>query len=213
VNIQTDTGTITQTSLPTLPASGQLAFITAQQLPATAGHRGLAEFFVSSGSIAISSFRTNPTLALTSSPVILASGPPIIGGSPAPKSLLGRTFVVDGTMNISGQDVTIEIQAAPTGGNSYTLLFSQLAPMFPVTVVFSLTNVAPSGSDNTMTFTGTTTGGLYTNLGILSPVSSATLTLTVSDVTKGSSATGDLTIVTSIGSIHGTIAGTLTAIQ
>src|SRR5262249_19248909 len=57
VNIQVDSGTVTQASLPSLPAGGQMAFSMASQFPAAAGHRGVAEFYVSPGTISIAAFR------------------------------------------------------------------------------------------------------------------------------------------------------------
>lgn len=87
VNIQTDTGTISTATLPSLPANGQMAFLTSQQFPATAGQRGLLEFYVANGgTIAISSFRFNPTLALTSSPTFPVNGPAIIGVAAPPSA-------------------------------------------------------------------------------------------------------------------------------
>ena len=84
VNIETDAGVITSASLPSLPPNGQMAFLTAQQIPATAGHRGVAEFYLSGGAMAIAAFRFNPTLALTSIPVIGATGAPVIGSTATP---------------------------------------------------------------------------------------------------------------------------------
>ena len=80
VNIQTDAGAVTQTSLPLLPANGQVAIVTAQQFPATNGSRGMAEFYVPAGNLSIAAFRFNPTFALTSLPVFPQEGPPVLGG-------------------------------------------------------------------------------------------------------------------------------------
>src|ERR1019366_8693863 len=74
VNIETDAGVVTQTQLPSIPANGQLAIVGATQFPSTVGHRGMAEFYVASGSISIAAFRFNPSLALTSLPVFQETG-------------------------------------------------------------------------------------------------------------------------------------------
>ena len=214
VNIQTDGGTITQTSLASpLPANGQLAFAIAQQFPATAGHRGVAEFYVSTGGgISIAAFRFNPTIALTSIPVVFTGGAPVIGAAPPPASLLGRSFVIDGTMNISGQTVTIQIQAAPVGG-TYALLFTQLAPQFPVTVSLGYNATVPTLVDNTITFSGPTVGGLYNNSGNLFPFNSATVALTFADVKATAGVTGTLTFSANGSAVNGTITATVTSIQ
>lgn len=215
VNIQDESGSITQTTLTApLPGFGQLAFTLAQQFPATAGHRGVAEFYVNTGGgIAISAFRFNPTIALTSIPVVLTGGPPIIGATPPLPSLLGKSFVIDGTMVVASQTVTIQIQAAPTGGGAYGLLLTQIAPQSPVSVKFGYSGTVATLVDNTITFSGATVGGLYTNNGNLFTITSATLALTVTEVKKDSSVTGTLRFISAAGSVDATITGTLTAIQ
>jgi hypothetical protein len=215
VNIQNDDGVITQTTLTApLPANGQLAFALAQQFPVTAGHRGLAEFYVTTGGgIAISAFRFNPTIALTSVPVVLTGGPPIIGATPPPLSLAGKSFVIDGSMNVASQTVVIQIQAAPTGGGTYGFLLTQLAPQAPVTVKFGYNGIVPTLVDNTIAFTGPTVGGLYTNSGNIFTITSATLALTVTEVKKDSTVTGTLRFISAAGTVDATITGTITTIQ
>ena len=53
----------------------------ATQFSFVAGHKGLAEFYVTNGSVAAAAFRINPTIALTSLPVVPANGAPVIGGT------------------------------------------------------------------------------------------------------------------------------------
>lgn len=215
VNIQTDNGTITQTSLPSpLPANGQLAFTMAQQLPATAGRRGVAEFYVAAAgsSISIAAFRFNPTIALTSIPVVFTGGNPVIGATPPPNALPGKSFVLDGTMDIAGQTVIIQIQAAQIG-SSHTVLFTQLAPQAPVKVSLGFNAILPSVVDNTVTFTGSTVGGLYTNAGNLFPFTTATLALTFADVKVTGSVTGTLTFSVNGSPVTGTINATVTSFQ
>jgi hypothetical protein len=79
VNFQIDTGMVTSSSL-VLPAQGHMAFSLSQQFASTAGVRGTAEFYVSSGSISILALRFNPTGGFTAAPVYAQSGSPIIGG-------------------------------------------------------------------------------------------------------------------------------------
>ena len=81
VNIQLDNGFITQATLPSIATFGQMAFDMATQFPSVAGHKGLAEFYVLTGNLAAAAFRINPTVALTSIPVVPGNGAPVIGGS------------------------------------------------------------------------------------------------------------------------------------
>jgi hypothetical protein len=81
VNIELDNGAITQTTLPSMTSAGQLAFNMATQFSFVAGHKGLAEFYVTNGGVAAAAFRFNPTLALTSLPVVPGNGAPVIGGT------------------------------------------------------------------------------------------------------------------------------------
>ncbi len=81
VNIELDNGAISQTTLPSMSSAGQLAFNMATQFSFVAGHKGLAEFYVTNGSVAAAAFRFNPTLALTSLPVVAGNGAPVIGGT------------------------------------------------------------------------------------------------------------------------------------
>jgi hypothetical protein len=215
VSFQNDDGTITLNTLTApLPANGQLTFTIPQQFPITAGRRGLAEFYVfAGGGLAISAFRFNPTLALTSIPVVLAAGPPIIGAAPPPASLVGKRFVIDGTMVVAGQTVIVQIQATPVGGGAYSVLLSQLAPQFPVYVTFSFGGTIATLVDNTITFSGPTVGGIFNNLNTLYTISSASLTLTVASAQVGGAVSGNTTFTSGAGSISGTITGTITSIQ
>jgi len=81
VNIRTASGSVTQTSLPSVPALGHQSFLLPQQFPATANQSGLAEFYSTSGNFSMIALRANPTLGFTSAPVYPESGSPIITGS------------------------------------------------------------------------------------------------------------------------------------
>jgi hypothetical protein len=61
-----------------LPSQGQITFLMPQQFAGTANQSGLAEFYVSSGTISIIALRANPTGAVTSAPVFFETGTPII---------------------------------------------------------------------------------------------------------------------------------------
>ena len=81
INIKLDTGAISQATL-SLPAQGHLAFALPAQLPATAGHRGLAEIFMparTGSGISAIALRFNATGAFTSAPVYGTGGTAIIG--------------------------------------------------------------------------------------------------------------------------------------
>jgi hypothetical protein len=81
INIKTETGAISQGTL-LLPAQGHLAFALPDQLPATAGHSGLAEFYMpprTGGGISAIALRFNSTGAFTSAPVYASGGTAIIG--------------------------------------------------------------------------------------------------------------------------------------
>ena len=164
------------------------------------------------GGISIAAFRFNPTIALTSIPVVFTGGNPIIGATPPPNALPGKSFVLDGTMDISGQTVVIQIQAAQIG-SSHTVLFTQLAPQAPVKVSLGFNAILPSVVDNTVTFTGSTVGGLYTNAGNLFPFNTATLALTFADVKVTGSVTGTLTFSVNGSPVTGTINATVTSFQ
>ncbi len=130
----------------------------------------------------------------------------------ASASLVGQDFTIDGTMNIGGQTIGMEIQALTVDGSSYLVAFLQTSNLYPVSLTFALNNVIPSGSGNTITFSGPVTAGLYTNGANIVTINSATLTLTVSGTMMGSTATGTFSFPSSGGTIQGTITGTLTDI-
>ncbi len=78
VNFRTSDGTTSTASTPNLPSQGQITFLMPQQFAGTANQSGLAEFYVSSGTISIIALRANPTGAVTSAPVFFETGTPII---------------------------------------------------------------------------------------------------------------------------------------
>jgi hypothetical protein len=125
VNIQTDDGIISNATLPSLPANGQLAFVTAEQLPATGGKRGLAEFFVPAGNlISVMALAFDSTSAFSSAPVFAQAGPPIIGSAPTAALSLLRLIV---SFTPAGAVIPLgplEITVMPVGDGTYTATFS-----------------------------------------------------------------------------------------
>jgi len=84
INVKLDNGTISHGTL-TLPAQGHLSFALPVQLPATAGHSRLAEFFLparTGAGISALALRFNATGAFTSAPVYGTGGTAIIGVTP-----------------------------------------------------------------------------------------------------------------------------------
>ncbi len=79
VNIKTSDGATSTGALPQMPAQGHRAFVLLDLFPETNGKRGLAEFYVASGSFSIIALRFNPTSAFTSAPVYSRTGAPVIG--------------------------------------------------------------------------------------------------------------------------------------
>lgn len=78
VNLRTADGTTTPGAAINLPAEGHIAVVMPTLFPETAGKRGLAEFYVSSGSIAFIALRFSDSGAFASAPAYFESGAPII---------------------------------------------------------------------------------------------------------------------------------------
>lgn len=86
VNIKTSNNNNVITSSLTLPANAQVAFGMPTQFPGTAVQRGLAEFYTTSGSLAIIALQANTNAAtgvfsFTTAPVYSETGAPIISAS------------------------------------------------------------------------------------------------------------------------------------
>ncbi|MGC4053431.1 MAG: hypothetical protein QM757_29370 [Paludibaculum sp.] len=78
LNLRTADGTTTTNLGLQLPGQGHFAVVLPNQFAATAGTRGLAEFYTSSGSIAFIALRARPGGAFTSAPAYFETGVPII---------------------------------------------------------------------------------------------------------------------------------------
>ncbi len=82
VSVKTDSGSISQTTVPAIPGRGHLSFSMPLQIPSSSGQRGVAEFYSSTGNFSIIALRFNPAGAFTAAPVYLETGAPIISSGP-----------------------------------------------------------------------------------------------------------------------------------
>ncbi len=160
VNLRTSDGTSSTATVPALPSQGQITFLMPQQFPETANKSGLAEFYVSSGTISIIALRANPSGAVTSAPVFFETGTPIIttgggggtgGGTGGGGG--GSGNIVAGGFTVAQVSVTLTGSGIPTrtsesiGGlfSSYTQAEWQYpfsAPTFGACSVIDITNPA-----------------------------------------------------------------------
>jgi hypothetical protein len=218
VNLQTDAGAISQATLPALPANGQLAFSMATQFPAVAGHRGLAEFYDVRGQLSIAAFRINPTIALTSLPVVLTSGSPVIGGTsqgslPQYSQIVFSNF----TSNAPGlAGITVNTPMPGGAFGSGTAGGSTGSGSSPLNYEAQWSNLVLNGS--TLTFSALATGvsEMFDSKGNAAPISSGTLTSTLGGAlaTNGIStgtATGTIALFSSLGSVSGSFNANYTA--
>ncbi len=103
VNLRSSiSGAVTEGSISDLPANGQLAFVMPGQFPETARDRGLVEFYTSSGTLSVIALRANPTGGLTSAPVYLETGSPVISGG---AGTTGGGGVPAGDITVAGFDI------------------------------------------------------------------------------------------------------------
>ncbi len=216
VNIELDSGAISQSSLPSLPPAGQTAFSIAAQFPATAGHRGQAEFYVSSGGIAIAAFRFNPTLALTSLPVYLASGPPVIGaGGPGGGSLPQFSDISIVENSVAGIPVTGSMLIVSQAGGGYASVMFSFSELIggPFAASCSFSSVTISGY--TFTATGPQTGNTcyMSNGASNSPITSGSMTIIFAPqgTPFAGNVTGSVNLVSGLATINGPLTGTYTA--
>lgn len=102
VNFRTTAGTVSQATLPTIPAQGHTAFTFPTQFPATANQSGLAEFYVASGAFSILSLSFNTAGSLSTAPVYNENGPPIISGSGSASNITHAGFSVSRVNSVGG---------------------------------------------------------------------------------------------------------------
>lgn len=124
VNIRTSDGATSASALPQLPAKGQRTFLMPDQFPATSGKRGLAEFYIASGSFSIIALRANPSPAFASAPVYPQNGPTIIGAAVTnPPASAPQTQVIPQVADGGGWSTTIVLTNTTTSNLSGALSF------------------------------------------------------------------------------------------
>ena len=149
--IQFADGSTAQASLPTLPAQGHLAFLFPSQFPQTTGRAGLAEFYVTGGSIAALGILANSALGFTSLPVYPATGTPIIVVRAPTLQVQSVTLAASSASGAQTIQGTVLLSAAaPAGGATITLSSSSQAATVPASVT------VPAGTTSA-TFSVTTT--------------------------------------------------------
>ena len=210
-----DGTTSTNTVVPALPLQGQIAFLMRDPLyfPETANKSGLAEFYVSSGTISIIALRANGT-AITSAPVFFETGTPIIstgggGGGTGGSGGGGSGNIVAGGFTVAQVSSTLPStgtrMSESIGGlfGSYTQAEWQApfsAPTFGPCTVLDITNqnLGPDSYLDAGTITvsgpnlqsGTTIPKFVTQLGTSYDFMAATGTTLANGGTYTISATG-----------------------
>ncbi len=228
VNIRTTGGTITQGTLANIPAQGHIAFTFPQQFAATAGQSGLAEFYTTSGTFAGLALSFNPAGSLTTAPVYLASGPPIIatGGTGTPLPLQGKAFTLVGSMIISGKTLTVNMQVIPSGDQYFVEFDDNPSTASGIGIGLGM-NTPLSVSGNTATFQSPSVLSILTSIytdttnlsqPVIANITAATINGTFTSLTVGSPLTGTVNFTiaglsTPNGTtVQGSFSGTLTQI-
>jgi hypothetical protein len=162
VNFRTSDGATSTATAPNLPSQGQITFLMPQQFPDTAGKSGLAEFYVSSGTISIIALRANPSGAITSAPVFFETGTPIIstgggGGGTGDHIVAGGFTLAKVSVTLTGSTIPTRTSESIGGGfSSYTQAEWQVpfsAPTFGPCSVLVTTDppvIAPYLADGTL---------------------------------------------------------------
>ena len=225
---KTASGSVSQATLPSIPAGGHVAFLFPQQFPATAGQSGLAEFYSPSGVFSIIALRANPTGAFTAAPVYPQAGSPILvsgnanGGS---LPLQGKIFSLTGTLSLSGKMLSVEMYAVPNG-NAYAIEFDD-QPSNLSGISFVLGETASLGlSGNTATLTNTALGiqtSIYTdttNLSqpVIANITASTINITFTSLTACAPLTGSVNFTisganTPTTTLQGTFTGMINQVE
>jgi hypothetical protein len=174
------------------------------------------EFSTSSGSISVLALRFNPTGAFTTAPVYPQPAGPIIGGG-------GGTLPQFNSISISPQVTNtnttglsllfINISSPQTNGTYGSATFGAQAPG-GISGSAIWTNVTTNG--DTLTFSGFQSGqSTMQQSGNIVPITSATLTVTLtptsSSATTTGSVTGSFNLQSSLATWSGTLIGTYAA--
>jgi hypothetical protein len=211
VGIQTSDGTVTQNSLGGLPASGHTAFALPTQFPATAGKSGVAEFYIPKAGLSVLALRFNPSGGLTTAPVYPHTGTATIvnvsgsGACGAPFSEVN----VDSTWTPSGNGASLALRVTPNPDGTYTATAIGALPQFLI-VTFN----GGTLTGNTLSFSSVGTSSVYLNGTTLAPVTSGSLTLTLSSfLTTGAPVSGTMSLKTATTSPSGPVSGTYSFFQ
>jgi hypothetical protein len=142
VNMRTTDGTTSTATLPSIPGSGQMAFVMTQQLPVSSGKSGLAEFYTTSGTFSIIALRANPTGAFTAAPVYFETGPPVIATTIAGSTIfagfsIGKLTSTSGFPTTAADNELMGGQFASYSSTEWNLPFS--GPTFGPCSVFDVT--------------------------------------------------------------------------
>lgn len=111
--MQPASGQASQLTAITLPANGYMAFTLPQQFSATAGQRGLLEFYSATGSFSLIALLFNQT-AFTTSPAYAQSGAPIIVATGSPTARFDGIY--SGTYTASGGSISGSVTATIGNG-------------------------------------------------------------------------------------------------
>jgi hypothetical protein len=128
-------------------------------------------------------------------------------------SLEGKSFTINGTITLSGQQLAFEIQTLATSDSAYFVeLDNDISAASGIQFEEEF-NSGLSVSGNTGVYSGSSAAGFYSNLntnyGIPITITSATLTITFTSSAPGSAVSGNVTFSISSGTIQGTFTGTL----
>lgn len=221
VNIQTDAGVITHTTLPGVPAGGQIAVVTSQALPATSGSRGMIEFYVTSGTFSIAAFRFNPTLAFTSLPVLSQSGPPVIlggstGGTIPQFSVINANLTLSSTSSTGAGSISINGvmgNGVTPGGYSSAYFAGEFVTPNYIAFTCFFNNVSLNGQ--TFVISGPSVGNNCIlnvfNANNSVTAGSVTVTLSPGGTPAAGRASGSFSLSGPVVSVSGSLSGTYSA--
>jgi uncharacterized protein (TIGR03437 family) len=120
----------------------------------------------------------------------------------------GQLFEIDGTLNLNGASLNLDINGVPNNG-SYLLSVEDLLGRLQLII-----SAPASASGSSVVFNGSATGEYYNPPAVAIPVSisAATFTFNFTSFSTGSAVTGTLVMSTSGGTLTGTFTGSVTAV-
>jgi uncharacterized protein (TIGR03437 family) len=128
-------------------------------------------------------------------------------------SVQGKTFTINGTINMGGMALGFEIGVVPqAGGPDFVELDNDISAASGIQFLEEFDS-GVSVSGNTAVFSGSSVAGFYSDLntdyGMPISITSTTLTIKFASSASGSAVTGTVSFSTSSGTIQGTFTGTL----